>query len=437
VSGVEPGSPAAEVGIVPGDRIVEIDGQPLGDLIDYYYQAAQDELTLRVIKSNGEEWVVDLERVPGRALGIDFDDPLFDGLRRCRNRCVFCFLEQMPKGLRPSLYLRDDDYRLSFLHGNFITLSNLTAEDLDRIVRLRLSPLYVSVHATDPAARRRLMRAALAGDVLGQLRRLVGGGIALHTQIVLCPGLNDGEVLNRTVEDLAALWPGVASVGVVPVGLTAHREGLPFIHPVTREQAAEVIAQVGAWRRRLAERGITDLLFLADEFYVLAGRTVPAKREYAGFPQLENGIGLIRRFLDDFRRSKRRWPARVAPRRVTVVTGASAFDVINRAAGQLSETIDGLRVDVLRVTNQFFGPAVTVAGLLSGRDIGATLAAAGPDRLGDEVLVPAAAVREEDGRFLDDLTPEDLAGSIGRPVKVVEARGDTFARAVIGEGATA
>lgn len=431
---VQPGSPTAETGVAPGDRVVEVNGKVLGDFLDYLYETDEDHVELRVIKPGGEEWVVEIEREPGLGLGIEFADPLFDGLLRCRNRCRFCFLDQMPKGLRRSLYVRDDDYRLSFLHGNFITLSNLSDEELDRIGRLRLSPLYVSVHATDPEVRRRLMGFERAGRIMDQLRRLAAAGVTVHTQVVLCSGDNDGAVLERTIEDLSGLWPRVASVGVVPVGLTRHRERLPFVAPVTPDLARAVITQVEGWQRRLAGRGLKAFVFLADEFYVLAGREVPPAARYGDFPQVENGIGLIRLFLDGFRRSKRRWPRAVPARRVTAVTGGSARAVIEGAAGELNAAVAGLEVRVLPVTNSFFGPAVTVAGLLTGRDIGLALAEAGPGGLGREVLVPGAAVRPEDGRFLDDLTPAELAAEVGVPVRVVEAGGEAFARAAVGTG---
>ena len=434
VTSVEAGSPGAEIGLTPGDRVVEVNGKPLRDFIDYLYEVGEEHIKLRVVKPDGQEWFAEIEREPGRGLGIEFADPLFDGLLRCRNNCLFCFLKQLPRGLRRSLYVRDDDYRLSFLHGNFITLSNLDPGELGRIIRLRLSPLYISVHATDPVTRRKLMGYQPAGRIMEQLRRLVEAGITVHAQVVLCPGYNDREVLDRTIEDLAELWPGVASLGVVPVGLTRHREGLPFIAPVGPELARAVVDQVEGWQVELAKRGLKGFVFLADEFYVLAGRKVPAAARYGDFPQVQNGIGLIRLFLDDFRRSKRHWPRTVAARTVTAVTGTSARSVIEAAAAELASAVAGLEVDVLPVVNDFFGPSVTVAGLLTGRDIGRALAEVGRGRLGDEVLVPGAAVRPEDGRFLDDLTPEDLSAEVGVPVRVVSANGEAFAAAAIGEG---
>lgn len=425
---VEVGSIAAEAGLAPGDEIIAINGTPVNDLIDYRYLCADEHIDVEVRKANGEEWLIEIDKDCDEELGVGFTSETFDGLRRCQNHCVFCFLDQMPVGMRRSLYVRDDDYRLSFLHGNFVTLTNLRPEDIERIITLRLSPLYVSVHATDPAVRRRLLRNRRAGEIVPLLKRLCGAGIEVNCQIVLCPGYNDGEVLDRTIADLAELWPRALSVAVVPVGLTRYRAGLPEIKAVGRAEADAVIAQVEGWQARLAERGVTDLLYLADEFYLIAGRPLPRYEDYGNFPQLENGVGLVRLFEEEFKVAEVRFPKTVEPRRVRIVTGVSAGPFIKGLAARL-ERVAGMRAEVTVVENEFFGPSVTVAGLLTGRDILAALRGSAPV---DEILIPAAALRFEGDRFLDDVTPAELALEVGQKVSIVPVNGETFAAAALG-----
>lgn len=396
---------AEAAGVEPGDRLAAVNGRVPRDVIDYRYLIADERVRLRVRGKHGERTIT-LDKHPDRDLGIEFECDLFEGVRTCSNRCVFCFIKMLPQGLRPGLYLHDDDYRLSFLHGNFITLTNLTEADMRRIVRQHLSPLYVSVHATDPALRRRMFGVERLPDVMKQMRRLTTGGITLHTQIVICPGYNDGAALDRTVADVAALHPGVASIGVVPVGLTRFARKLD---PVTPALARSLLDRAEAWQDGFRRRLGTRLLFAADELYLLAGRAFPRAGEYERYPQLENGIGIARRFID--RMHHLRLPAAVRPqRRATVVTGTLAAPLLARLARKLSG-VRGLEVDVAPVQNRLFGPSVTVAGLLSGADIRSALRRIDP---GDLVLVPAAAVR--DGVFLDDMTVEELSAAVGPPV---------------------
>lgn len=440
IAAVVPGGLGAELGLEPGDRLLAIDGEPVRDWVDYRFRVAGEAVEIRVRKAGGEEWLLDVEKDYDDDLGLRFEDDLFDGLKRCHNACVFCFLHQMPKGLRPSLYLPDDDYRLSFLHGNFITLTNLREEDLRRIEAQRLSPLYVSVHATRPEVRRRLMSNRRAARVMEDLRRLAAAGIALHCQLVLCPGINDGAELDRSIADLAGLGEAVRSIAAVPVGLTRHREGLAPLRPFTPAEAGAVIAQVRGWRERLRGRFGRGIVHASDEFYVLAGREVPPAGDYDGFPQLENGVGLLRLFLDEFREALSARRARGArgraasgrgalPRRLTVVTGRSAAPTLERLA---REGGFGERARVFPVDNDFFGHTVTVAGLLTGGDIIAHLRAArdrGED-LGEAVLLPQVLVRDGDGRLLDDRTPEEIARAVGLPVRIVPANGRDFLKAL-------
>ncbi len=432
IAAVAPGGLGAQLGLEPGDRLLAIDGEPVCDWVDYRFRIAGEAVELLIRRRDGEEWLLEVEKDYDDDLGVRFEEDLFDGLKRCHNACLFCFLDQMPQGLRPSLYLPDDDYRLSFMHGNFITLTNLREDDLRRIVAQRLSPLYVSVHATNPEVRRHLMRNRRSGRVMDDLRRLAGAGIALHCQLVLCPGINDGPELDRSIADLTGLGEAVRSIAAVPVGLTRHRLGLPRLRPFSAEEAAAVVDQVEDWQARLRPRTGRGVVHAADEFYVLAGRTVPPAASYDDFPQLENGIGLLRLFTDEFREALAdgRFGTGARTRRVTVVTGRSAAPTLELLARE-----DGLhaRVRIFPVDNDFFGRTVTVAGLLTGEDIIAQLRAArerGED-LGEAVLLPRVVVREGDGRFLDDRTPDDVAHALGMPVRLVPVHGRDFLKALV------
>ncbi len=429
ITEVAPDGLGERLGLAPGDRIMAIDGQPLRDLLDYRFRMAADRVEVEVRKAGGGKVRFDVEN-GGEDLGVEFPTPLFDGLRTCRNRCVFCFLPQLPRGLRPSLYLKDDDYRLSFLHGNFITLTGLGEAESDRIIEQRLSPLYVSVHATDDRMRELLFGTPRARGVLPRLGELASAGIQLHTQVVLCPGLNDGPVLDRTLADLAGLGENLRSIGVVPVGLTRHRRDLYPLRPFTRPEAAAVIGQLARWQARFLARRGTRLVYPADEFYTLAGRRLPPAASYEGFPQLENGIGLIRRLLDGYRRTRPRLPAALPfPREVTVVTGVSAGTTLGGILDDLAATVGGLAPRLEVVANEFFGPGVTVAGLLTGQDI---LRALRGRSLGQAVLVPAAALKDEEDIFLDDLSLPALARQLGVPVRAVPPEGRALAEAVLG-----
>ena len=436
IARVRRASIAEEAGLGPGDLITAIDGKPVRDLVDYRFLTAGEEIALQVVKASGEEWLLEVEKDYDDDLGIEFDETVFDRLRTCGNNCLFCFVHQMPRGMRQTLYIKDDDYRLSFLHGSYITMGNLSEEDLDRILEQRLSPLYVSVHTTEDDLRQRLMGTPRAGGIMERLRRLAAGRIQFQTQIVLCPGLNDGPHLDRTIQDLAGLYPNVLSIAAVPVGLTSHREGLYPLRPYIGPEAAAIIEQVEAWQDKFRSRLGTALVFAADEFYCLADRPVPPAGEYEGFPQLENGVGLIRVLLDEFAEVEPRLPEVLeGSRRVTAVTGVSAFPTIKQVVDRLSR-IKGLTIDLVRAENDFFGPTVTVSGLLTGRDIVNSLqerkALDGLD-LGDAVLIPASCVRQGEPVLLDDLTLAEMSSILGRPVETVGISGEEIARAFTGQ----
>ena len=411
IAEVHPGSIAAELGLQSGDKLLSINGHVLRDVIDYRFYGAEEELEL-VVERRRERIVYQVERGYDQDLGIEFAEPTFDGLRRCNNRCEFCFLKGMPPGMRRSLYVKDDDYRYSFLFGNFITLTNLTEDDWARLAEQRLSPLYVSVHATDLALRRRILGSLAAPDVMEQLKRLGSLSIQVHAQIVLIPGLNDGQHLARTVADLAALYPTVQSIAVVPLGLTKYHR-CPF-RPYRPEEAGPIIARISAWQREYRRQHGLSLVYAADEWYLLAGLEVPAAEEYDGFPQLENGVGLTRVFLDEeFRVSG----CEFRVEKVTLVCGTLIAPVLERKAAELSE----VAVEVVPVENRFFGPTVTVSGLLTGRDVVEALR--GCD-LGDLVFLPRAMFDASGELTLDDMSLAAIGEKLGGRVKAAGTMGE-------------
>jgi len=433
VAQVRRGSPAAEAGLLLGDRIVAINGTPLRDVIDFHFQAGEEMLRLSLVRA-GTLQSMTIRRQSGVKLGLELAPPRPGEISTCANKCVFCFIHQLPRGMRKSLYVKDDDYRLSFLHGNYITLTDLEEEALARIEGQRLSPLYVSVHATDQELRHRLLgQPRVKREILPILERLVKAGIVMHAQIVLCPEWNDGPHLERTVRDLAGLYPGVATVAVVPVGLTRHRERLPQLRSVTAEEARTLVQVIATWQREFKERLGSRFVFAADELYLLGRVEIPPARHYEGFPLLEDGVGLVRRFSDGWERVVRRLRsgrtrgARPQDRRISVVTGEMFAPRLSLLLEQLR--VEGLTVEVIPVANDFFGRAIGVAGLLTGQDI---LAQLGARSLGDVVLVPAVALKDGDGVFLDDLTPADLATHLGVRVKAVNPTPRAFVRTLLG-----
>lgn len=411
IAEVVPGSIAERRGLAPGDRLVSINGQEVNDSIDYQFLASEERLSLKVRKSDGTVRSLRIVKEPDDTIGIRLHPFI---IRQCGNKCIFCFVDQMPAGCRKSLYVRDDDYRASFLYGNYITLSNLREVDWQRIFAQRLSPLYVSVHTTEPELRTRIMRGRNRVDILAALKRLAAGGIRMHTQIVLCPGINDGPHLERTINELAALFPAVLSIAVVPVGMTDFRQGLYPLRTFRRAEARGVIAQVGVFAERFKRSAGTRLVYASDEFFIKAGLEFPALPAYEDLPQIENGVGMVAAFLKDAHRT--RLPSTVSPVRITLVTGASFGPILKKTVTKKFEQVTGVSLSVITAKNFTFGASVTVAGLLAGRDI---LKAVRGKRLGDLLLIPSAAVKEDDGIFLDDMSIDDLEKAAGIPIRPV------------------
>jgi putative radical SAM enzyme (TIGR03279 family) len=417
VERVEAGSIAAELKIGPGDEIIAIDDMEPLDILDWRLAESGEELMLTVRHTDGELAVYEIEKDYDEPLGIVFSLPTLDCLRSCQNRCIFCFIDQMPEAMRETLYIKDDDYRLSFLSGSYITLTNLQEEDIQRIAALNLAPLYVSVHTTNPCLRKKIMNHSEAGEILPLLTRLAQAGITFQTQVVLCPGLNDGQELERTIEDLYSLYPAVKSLAVVPVGLTGHRNGLYPLVPVNRTQADFVLAQISHWQQKcLAEQG-TRFVFAADELFVTAGKDIPAAAYYEDYLQLENGVGLVRLLLNDWHTWLNRQPITAGKQiSATVITGESAAKYLQPMIESLNN-IDGVELTLVSVENHFFGGHVTVTGLLTYQDIIKKLSR---EKVKERLYLPAVILKEGREHFLDGYTINDLASALETEIRVVE-----------------
>jgi putative radical SAM enzyme (TIGR03279 family) len=443
ITTVRPASIAAEVGFEPGDAIVAINGQPPRDLIDYQFLCADEVLELEVLGANGQTYELEIEKDYDEDLGLEFENALFDGLIQCTNRCPFCFIDQQPPGKRASLYYKDDDYRLSFLYGSYLTLTNLTQRDWDRIEQMRLSPLFVSVHATEPEVRTQLLKNPRAGLLLEQLPWFQERRLQIHAQVVLCPGINDGEHLTQTLTDLARFHqgeiPAVASVAVVPVGLTRFRPEGDELVPVSRDRAKAIITQVQALQQQFQQQLGSTFAWLADEWFLLAGEALPPEAHYEDYPQIGNGVGSIRQFLKQFDQAAKQLPKQITPsRRFIWVVGNSVEQAFQPILTRLNE-VQGLTVEMVALNSDYWGQTMTVTGLLTGQDILQGLQ--GKD-LGDGIWLPSLMLKHDDRVFLDDLRVEDLAAQLKTQIWVVEgiagliaACGEVQEVAAIGEKA--
>ncbi len=412
IEAVASGSPAQRGGIRAGDRLVAINGQKVRDVIDYAYFAFDDDPEMELVDADGKHRLVHLAPAPGESLGLSFAAP---EPKRCGNNCLFCFVHQLPKGLRKPLYVKDEDYRLSFLQGTYVTLSNLKKSELQRITSQRLSPLYISVHATEPLLREQLLGKTGIPQILEQLTALAAARIQMHTQVVLCPGLNDGSALEKTVNDLAALYPAVQSLAVVPVGLTEHRAHLPRLTAVDQGYAATFLDSWLPRMRALNKRLGEPFLQLADEFFLKADYPFPRLSEYGDLPQWENGVGMVPWFFKEAGQVVRRAKP-LPPLRATIVTGVSSAGFVSQFLQQLAEKT-GAELTAAPIPNRLFGASVTVTGLLSGKDIISGLRDTVP---GEHLLLPAVMLKEGEGTFLDNLKPDDLEQVLGRKVVIFD-----------------
>ncbi|GMA60828.1 DUF512 domain-containing protein [Alicyclobacillus fastidiosus] len=419
---VKPGSLAEELDLQPGDELVSINGTTINDIVDLQFALADETIDMEVKRVNGETWQIEVDKDYDEGLGVEWEHPTVDRVHLCHNKCVFCFVDQIPGQMRKTLNVRDDDYRLSFLHGNFVTLTNLKEGELERIVRLKMSPLNISVHATNPELRIRMVGNKKSGEILNQIAYLAENGIEMNTQIVLCPEWNDGEELDRTIRELAPFYPAVRTLSVVPVGLTKHRRGLHKLRGCTPEEAKTIVRQIRAWQDKLRPSLRSSFVHAADEFYVLADEPVPPSDYYDDFSQTENGVGVIRTFLDEMDEAFPRAPKELStPRRkVGVVTSVSAEKTIRESMARL-DGVHGLHYEVFPIVNRFYGNNVSVAGLLTGTDIIQQLA--GKVAHLDTILVPDIMLKDDDDVCLDDYRVADIERALKTDITVVPATG--------------
>ncbi len=437
VATVEPGSIGEELGFQPGDRLISVNGVRPRDLIDLQVLVGEEELSLEVEDPDGTRHSVELEKDPDDGLGLAFTEALFDGLRQCNNHCAFCFIDQQPPGRRRSLYVKDDDYRLSFLYGSYLTLTNLTTSDWERIEQQRLSPLFVSVHATDPELRSRLLVNPRAGLLLDQLGWFAERRLQIHAQVVVCPGVNDGQALERTLLDLARFaagdWPAVLSTAVVPVGLTRFRPPGDGLIPVDSACARRVIGQVEPLQARFQSSFGSRFAWLSDEWYLMAGFPLPERDSYEDLPQQENGVGSIRAFLETLDQATRRLPRRLPqPRRLSWVVGALVAGALGPVVDRLN-AVEGLTLRLYGLPSPYWGQEQVVTGLLTGSDLLAGLAG---QELGDELLLPSVMLRQGEPVFLDDLGLEELQLRLPAPIRLLQGADDLVA-ACLGSPSTA
>lgn len=425
------GSIAEELELESGDRVIGVNNQAIEDVFDYHYLINDEYIELAVLKKSGEEWILEIEKDAEEDLGITFESSLMDDYHSCSNKCIFCFIDQLPKGMRETMYFKDDDSRLSFLQGNYITLTNMKDRELDRIIKYKLSPINISVHTTDPELRCMMLHNRFAGKIMEQITKLYEAGTIMNGQIVLCKGVNDGEALKRTIGDLMTFLPFMESLSVVPVGLSRHREGLYPLEPFTKEDAVEVLNIIHGFQEKCMEEYDTHFVHASDEWYILAEQPLPEAENYDGYVQLENGVGMLRlqeeefheALAEDFRENTEK-----AAGHCTIATGKLAGPFLRKLIGDFNQKYPHVQADVIEITNNFFGPRITVSGLLTGRDIVEQL----KDReLGSCLLLPVNVLRSGEDVLLDDVHISEIEKTLQVPVRIVQSNGKDLYEALL------
>ena len=426
---IESGSIAEELELEPGDVLVAVNGQPVKDVFDYHYLINEEYLEILVRKADGEEWELEIEKEYEDDLGIEFENGMMDDYRSCSNKCIFCFIDQLPKGMRDTLYFKDDDSRLSFLQGNYVTLTNMSDEDVQRIITYRMEPINISFQAMHPELRCQMLHNRFAGDALKKVDRFYEAGIVMNGQIVLCKGVNDGKELEYSIEQLVKYLPYLQSVSVVPVGLTRYRDGLYPLEPFTKEDACAVLALIHSWQDRLYKEYGSHFIHAGDEWYLLAEEEIPTEDSYDGYMQLENGVGMIRLLQEEVREELAALAGDDCERRVTIATGELEAPILEELGQEIKAKYPKLDLQVKAVKNEFFGGKITVAGLLTGQDLKKQLADL---NLGEELLLTEHMMKSGEQVFLDDVTVEELSGALQVPITIVKSDGKSFLDAVLG-----
>ena len=424
---VAPGSIADELELEVGDTLMTIDGEELEDIFDYDYMTDTESFVMVVRKKNGEEWELEIES-GGEDLGLTFENGLMSDYRSCHNKCIFCFIDQMPPGMRDTLYFKDDDSRLSFLQGNYITLTNMSDKDINRIIRFHLSPINISVQTMNPELRCKMLNNRFAGEALKKLDVLYEAGTEMNGQIVLCKGVNDGKELNYTIEQLAKYAPYMQSVSVVPVGLSKFREGLYPLEPFTKEDACEVIDMIEGWQKKIYEKHNIHFIHASDEWYILAERELPEESRYDGYIQLENGVGMIRLLVEEVMDALDGKEDDGEAEEISMATGRLAFPYLKRLMGELEKVYPGRKVNLYEIRNDFFGEMITVAGLITGQDLIAQLKG---QNLGKRLLLPACMFKNGEEVFLDDITKTQAEDALQIPINIVKSSGYDLVDAVL------
>lgn len=425
---VEPGSIAEELELTPKDELVSINGIKIKDVLDYHYLMKDENLTVLIKKPDGEEWELDIEKDYDEDLGIEFEEGLMDEYQSCRNKCIFCFIDQMPPGMRDTLYFKDDDARLSFLQGNYITLTNMSDEEIDRIIFYKLSPINISVHTTNEELRCKMLHNRFAGSALKKLKRLKDAGITMNGQIVLCKGWNDGEELEKTMHDLSAFLPEMTSVSVVPVGLTKYREGLEKLECFTKEDSLKVLEQIHRWQEIFLKHYDTRYIYASDEWYLKAELPIPDEDSYEGYLQIENGVGLIRSLQNEFEDYFEELTGDDRIRKISLATGVLAAPVIQKLTEKIIKKFPNIRVNIYIIVNHFFGTDITVAGLVTGGDITSQLRG---QELGEYLLLPEVLLRDGESVLLDDVTVQDIENALQTKIRIVQSDGKSFIDSII------
>ena len=425
---IQEGSIAQELELEAGDELISINGQPVEDVFDYHYLVNDEYIELLVKKQSGEEWELEVEKDYDEDLGIVFENSLMDEYRSCRNKCVFCFIDQMPPGMRETLYFKDDDSRLSFLQGNYVTLTNMSDHDIDRIIHYHLAPINISFQTTNPQLRCKMLHNRFAGDIFPKVQRLFEAGIEMNGQIVLCKGLNDKKELERSIEDLSKYLPHLRSVSVVPVGLSKFRDGLYPLEPFEKQDAEEVIDLIESWQKKLYETYGLHFIHASDEWYLLAGRELPEEERYDGYLQLENGVGMLRLLEMEVKEALEQKEGDERKLELSFATGRLAYGFIRRYMDWIQEKYPNVKVHGYQIVNDFFGEKITVSGLLTGQDVIAQLK---KKELGEYLLLPCNLLRSGENVFLDDVTVEEVEKELKVPVKIVGEDGASLISAVL------